>query len=431
MSEHGRVEKYSTPGLPGHAGDPVTGAIVVNSDGEAYTDLTRQKESVIRSERLDTAHPVVEINLETIVTEQSGIGISIIVQDFGLPPRMINIKGDFTDTSDIQGMERSKEHYQGAPKKLQLQAHRPGDDKTFAYDDRGLPAQEGGYVTLTRGNSMIWAHDGDPSDQRTGYIHNAYWGLVAERHEYGTLDFNEEQRAGRGDIPFIGMTYDGNILSIYSLDDVHAEVQYQQVRSLEDELSPAKETSDLLEEVDIEGLVSGLVAGDTTSRELLAKILDDRKKASIAANGLASQLEEALLGNDRLETLLAINKRKLGSSRHEVARLTGEVRRLKQGIKEPQEAGQTDNIFDILGAKHATEADPYGHCSVVGLDPSFLFALSPDIAVRVVKGVHRGLAMGFHSDRNEDAESEEAMKAVNNAVDEILGRIERGYWGKR
>lgn len=410
---------------------PETTAIIVDGAGDAYVDFTRQKESVIRSERLDALHPLVEIDLETIVPEQGGSGISIVIQDFGLPPRMINIKGDFTDTSDIRGMERSEKHYRGAPKKLLLEAPRPEDKKTFSYDDRGLPSEEYDSVSLLRGTSMIWGHDGRPSDERTGYINNSFWGLIAETRRYGTIDFSEEQHVGRGDVPFIGMTYEGSTLSIYSLDDVHAEVQYQRIRSLEDEIPSSEAGSSLLEAVDIEGLVQGIISGDTTAREALSKIIDDRQRAMVALTGLSARLEEALLVGDRLETLLAANKRKLVDARHEVARLTGEVHRLERiasGSGIPQ---QEQSIFDILGGKHATEADPHGHCSAIGIDPSFLFSLSPDVAVRVVKGVHKGLAMGFHSDRNIDPEAEDAMKTVNNAVDEILDRIERGYWGRR
>jgi hypothetical protein len=83
-----------------------------------------------------------------------------------------------------------------------------------------------------------------------------------------------------------------------------------------------------------------------------------------------------------------------------------------------------------LGGKHATESDPHSYCAQLGLSPDFLFALEPEAATKVVKGVHKGLVTAFHPDRNKSPEAGEAMKGINNAVDGVLTRLDQGYWNR-
>lgn len=408
--------------------------ITIDAKGNAYTDFTREKESIIRSERLDAQHPVVKINLETIVTQEGGCGVSIVVQDFGLPARTINVSGEFVSMSEVRGVARSEEHYAGAPKHLGISAISPDRDKTYFLDDKGLPAdwQE---VGLSRGEAMLFAHDGSPSDERTGYIASGFWELITllPRDYYGSKDFSDVGSAvGRGYVPFIGISYEGSVLSIHSLDDVHAEVQYQQVRSLADESVATPEV--LSEEIDADQLIADLIAGNDDAKATFKDLLDKRRETLDSIDSLQTELTEARQGNDSLETVLAGVKRKLSEARSEAARLDGEVRRLRQHTQSTSKTGgQTESDFlrDLLGGRHSTEKDPHGFCARVGIDPAFLFSLNPEAAGRVIKGIHRGLAMQFHSDRQEGEADDEPMKAVNVAVDSILDRIQQGYWGRR
>lgn len=414
-----------------------SGAIAVNSSGEAFTELTRTKEAIIVSEHLDSAHPVVKVDLEKIITERGGDGVSIVIQDFGLPPRVITVRGDFINIKDVAGMERTKEHYRSVPKQLEFEVISPETNGTYHFDERGLPTKDYGTpVVLSRGETMLWAHDGEPSDQRTGYIGGSMWELVAQLpHDYwGEPDFSDalEIDGGlrRGFVPLIGLHYEGNTLSVYSLDDVHAEVQYQQVRSLADEIPKEDKELSQLSEVDIETIVKDLVAGDAVAREALIRVVSERMDLADQLKITKEQLADSLRGNDNLETLLAVNKGKLRDARQEAARLADRVRKLET---EPRNSKSSDaeSLFDILGGKQATEADPHGYCSQLGLSPGFLLNLDSETAKKVVRGVHKGLVTGFHPDKNRGTEAEEIMKGINNAVDGVLARLEQGYWNRR
>lgn len=430
MSLPERPDKTHEVGVPAATSVDLirgSGAIAVNSQGEAFTDLTRAKETVIKSERLDSLNPVVKIDLEKIITEQRGAGVSIVVQDFGLPPRVINVRGEFTDVSDVEGMKREDEHYRNAPKHLTLEVISPETNGTYCFDEKGLPSNDGTEVVLSRGQAMLWAHDGAPSDVRTGYIEGSMWELVAQDTYYGKPDFSDLDETGGhlrpGFVPLVGMSYEGNILSVYSLDDVHAEVKFQQVRSLDEEIADTEAAE--FEGVDIKELLLGFVKSETitTIIEERASLLDRLQEAN-------AQLAEALLAQDNMETLLAVNKGKLRDARHEIASLLGKVRKLESESNTKATQGSS-SIHDILGGKQATEADPHGYCSQLGLSPEFLFGLDAQTAAKVVKGVHKGLVTGFHPDLNKDPNASEAMKTINNAVDGVLERIEQGHWGRR
>ncbi len=412
--------------------------IVVDAEGNAYTDLTREKESVIRSERLDSAHPVVHINLETLITEHGGSAVAIVVQDFGLPPRVISIDGDFTDMRDVAGVSREDEHYMSAPKTLSLTSPSTENGRTYIFDyGDGYPTDDPGSVKLSRGESMFWAHEGTPSDERTGYIENySPYELVGlpPRDYYGKPDFSDldEYRMSltNGFTPLIGISYAHNILSVYSLDDAHAEVLYQQVRSLADESVDYAAPATLEDEIDFSELIAGLAAGDESAQKTLETIMTDRAEALIAVNGLKSQLSDAITGIDNLETLVAVTKKRLREARQEAAKLAHEVQRLeREGRSARREPTGQDRIFDFLGGRQATEADPHGYCSTIGLNPEFLFAQPPELAERLVKSMQRGFARGLHSDIS--GGSDEPMKIINVAVDAILDRLKQGYWGRR
>ncbi len=406
--------------------------IVVDAEGNAYTDLTREKESVIKSERLDPIHPVVQIDLESIITEDYGSAIAIAIQDFGLPPRIIRIGGDFTTMSDITGTRREDDHYTGAPRTLFLAAHSPDEKGTYRFDEKGLPEKETSRIELSRGESMIWAHNGDPSEERTGYIRENFWELTAlsPKDYFGSPDFSDIIGLPGGFTALIGITYESNVLSIYSLDGAHADVLCQQVRSLSDDIKHYAGEEGVIDEIDPADVIAMLRVGDDSTGELLTRILSERTEAMMAVGGLRTQIIDAKIGNDNLETLLAVNKKMLRKARQEAADLAREVQRLQ---REGQTSGQTrqnrDSIFDFLGGRQTTEADPHGHCATIGIDSAFIFSLPSDAAKKVVNGVRKGLAAGFHSDTHDI--DDEAMKRVNAAVDSILERLDQGYWGRR
>jgi hypothetical protein len=407
--------------------------ISVGPNGDAYTEFTREKESIIRNERLDSQHPVVRIDLETIITQESGCGISIVVQDFGLPARAIDISGEFVSMSDVRGVARDAGHYSGAPKHLNLTANTPNRNKTFSLDDKDLPVDYEP-VVISIGEAMLFVHDGSPSDERAGYIAGGFWDLIAQlpKDYYGAKDFSDVgTEVGRGYIPFIGISYEGSVLSIHSLDDVHAEVLYQQVRSLAYEAPTAPGI--IIDEIDTDKLIAGLIAGSDGAKNAFKELLSKQRETRATIESLQAELLEAHNGSDSLETVLAGVKRKLSDARSEAARLNGEVKRLRQAAQSPPKSGDQSNsdfFSDLLGGRHTTQKDPHGHCASLGMDPEFLFSLNPEAAGKVIKGIHRGLAIQFHSDKRGGKTDDEPMKAVNMAVDSILSRLNSGYWGR-
>jgi hypothetical protein len=408
--------------------------IVVDPDGNAYTDLTREKESVIRSERLDSAHPVVHVNLETIITEHGGSAVVIVVQDFGLPPRLINIYGDFNTMHDVAGISREDEHYASAPKTLSMSAPSKENGRTYSFDYDGRPSDEASSVELSRGEAMLWAHEGTPSDERTGYIeYQSFYELIGlrPRDYYGKPDFKGEHPGlSSGYTPLIGINYANNVLSIYSLDDAHAEVLYQQVKSLSDEVGDYADPEGMSDDFNLPDVITRLSAGDAEAQELIEQIMAERAEALLATRGLKTQLLQARTGIDNMETVVAVTKKRLREARREAAELARDVERLKRQASTSEGTAETEgNIFDFISGRKMTESDPHGYCSTIGLIPEFLFAQKPEIAKRLVQSVQRGLARGLHSDVS--GGSDEPMKLINAAADAIFARLEQGYWGRR
>ena len=419
--------------------------IAIDSNGNASTELTRKKESVIRREQLNRDNPVVVIDLETILAQDDGEAISIVVQDFGLPPRVININGDFIRHNDVQNLTRDQEHYTQAPKTLTLTAPSIEQDnsigRTYVFDDRTLPTHAYEPLTLQRRNSgsdsygrgsMLWAHDGAPSDERNGYI-EGFYGLVAlsEGDYYYSGTFEGELPELRGMTPYIGITYEGKSLYIYSLDDTHADVLYQQVRSLEDEMPHQGLPEQTGSGFDLTRLLSQLEGADDVVIQAIETLSTEHSEAIIALAAVQKQLHESARSNDALETYLATNKTKLSEARREVADLSRQVEILsRQGPRSSQTQDTRDQtINDLLGSKRATEADPHGHLASIGVTPDFLLNLDPVTAKKMLTGVHRALAQRYHSDGGDESDDEK-MKRINTAVDSIHERIEKGYWGR-
>lgn len=416
---------------------PDTDAIIVNPDGEAFTDFTRNREVVVRSEALNALNPVVKIDLGKVVTTQNGPGVAIVIQDFGLPPRIITINGGFPDIRDIQSRRQSEAQHPDSSEYLDFDVISPEMNGTYHFDDKMLPAKDDGLeVIMGRGETMLWAHDGVPSDERTGYIGGSTWELIALLPEdyWGQPDFSDisETDGGlrRGYVPLIGMSYEGNVLSIHSLDDTHAEVQYQQLRSLADDLPVERGKDAQLADVDPDAIIRGIVAGDTQATEAVTRIVRERKELADQVEATSGKLAEAARAVDSLETSLAVNKGKLGDARREVAHLAGEVAKLKRESR-TAETTSKGSIFDILNGRQATEQDPHGYCAQLGLSPDFLFALDSESAAKVVRGVYRGLANAFHPDGKGSADTEDTLKAIGNVVDSVLQRLEQGYWGRK
>lgn len=398
-------------------------AIVVDPEGDAYVEYTRQKESLIVSERLDDQNPILHVDLEKILTEEGGAAIAVVVEDFGLPPRLIEISGDFTSMRDVSNLTRNDQHYRSAPECLNLRAPAPDshDNQTYVFDSKLHAYPEYGGVELSRGESMLFAHEGEPSDQRVGYIGDDWYGLTVlrPRDYYGEADFSDINTIGlRGSIPLIGVTYEGHTLSLYSLDNVHAQVLYQQVRSLEDTMTYASEAEGVL---DTDELLARLKGADEAVYEELSVLMTRGNEAEISVRALTDQLDQARQAVDSLETLLVVNKSKLRDARYEAAELQREVERLKRAEKPLSQTGKKQGADSQPGNN-----DPYGLCTILGLNADFLFELAPQNAIKIVKGVHRGLVMQFHSDVK--GGDDEGMKKINNAVDTLISRLEQGYW---
>jgi hypothetical protein len=77
----------------------------------------------------------------------------------------------------------------------------------------------------------------------------------------------------------------------------------------------------------------------------------------------------------------------------------------------------------------SSNEDPYGHCNILGIDPKRLFGMQPGQAQRVVSGLRRIYATFYHPDVNSQTDPT-ILKAINDAADKILTRLETGSWGR-
>jgi len=376
----------------------VTTGFYVGPDGEATGEIDHLKQIGLEFVHLSSSEPEAEIDVRKIAGEE----LQVLLLDFGIPPRIVTISGDFRSEREA-GSEEYNETEDSSPNTLTVKAPTTdGSNDTYnltygRYLDRDVDLRRGGWLAI--------GHDGDSSDTRNGFLGN-FDGLAVYE-----LSEPEEEFPYRGYELLLSVGYNSHNLTLRTSGQANALVIYSRSIGFADRHAQAvtdpEELAQLLERLSLEEPQQVL-------RELFSNFVT-----------LSEERESAVTSMETMEALLAHNKDLLRTERHKV---WGLERKLRDAERSGSAKGtQTDDdwLSNMLGGnrQRTGRGSPslQEACETLGIDSKILRSNNPTLIANMAKMARRAWAKTIHTDVTGESggEQEQVLKAMNAAADVI------------
>lgn len=381
---------------------PSEGTFLVDQQGNVEAEFSRKPQRIIHRELLNPRLPRTSIDLDKVTGSSGAPTMYAVLQDFGLPFRTITINQVFETHYEAEDPIYTIAG-EGKPSKLLFACPSYGwNEQTRVMYGEDFNDEA---VILEPGQHVVFAHDGQSTDFRTGFIQNDAL-IVAFSDDWrdpSNLDHYQ------GYTPIIDFRYDGNVLLISSFDEQIIEIIYEKLASQADVVT------------------AQAIPGDAEISEILGmvqNILTPEKLQLLAS--LAERLQTSLSHKQALKIALVRNKDLLNQTNRRLQEALHENERLKsQGAS----TKQTDFSSTFSKEKTGSTADPYGHCATLGILPERVFDIPPGEAEKLISGLRRVYSTIYHPDINKQVD-QNVIKTINNAADKILQRLKTGSWGR-
>ena len=388
-------------------------AFIVDKLGNVETPESRTPQIVIHREQLNPQKRAMRIDLDKVAGSSGKSAVYVVLLDFGLPFRTITVNQMFVG-ADEEGIDVNK---------LLVTCPSYGwNERTARYIDR-RNFDEGG-VELGEGQQVVFAHDGQATDYRTGFIQN-------DAHVVAfTDDWRKPGEKGHfGDYtPIVGVAYEERNLTITTYDDANAEVIFEKMVSQADTAPTTHQpTSEALGEAVYREVIESLQnVLSPDQMKIVTKFVAGVQSFGAENESLRIRVEQGQMHEQALEVALSRNKKLLIDTQGRLQAVLYENEQLK---KQAEGSAKANTSSKFRPETRGSGADPLGYCAVLGINSERLFGMHPDEAQKIVGALRNVYSKLYHPDINSEVDPQ-VMKDINNAADRVITRIKTGYWGR-
>lgn len=373
--------------------------------GNVETPESRTPQIVIHREQLSPQQRAVRIDFDKVAVSSDQAAVYVVLMDFGLPFRTVTTHIYITP-------EESNKLVVTCPSLGWNETTIRIDGRSF--DERG--------VELEEGQRVVFAHDGQPTDYRTGFIQNdAYvvaftddWRKPGEEGHYGHYT------------PIVELTYVNRGLTITTYDEAHAEVIFEKIVSQADVTPTTPPALEMLGEdayLEVTESLQRVLPPDQF--KTVTGLVTGLQSLGRENKSLREQVEGGRIHEQALEVALTRNKNLLNETQGRLQAALHENEQLRRKASGTSKEGFTTFRAEASGAG----VDPLGYCGVLGVNPERLFGMHPDEAQKVVSALRNVYSRLYHPDINRNIDPQ-IMKDINNAADRVITRIKTGHWGR-